>query len=403
MNKIKDFFTGIFKVYCREFKLILKDNGLILFLSFLPLAYPIVYSLIYNPELVKEVPMVVIDSDRTPLTGELVRQLGACDQVRIIGYAADLPEARRAMDNHDCFSILEIPEGFSKKIGRGETGAGALYCDMSLLLRYRGFLVATTNIMQEMGGEILNIDIDDTIPLATTISTGDLMPINNISMGNISNGFDSFIMPGVLILILQQCIILAFGMAGGARHERPGIPGYNPRNHSDSVVASMLGKVLCYFSLLALPIIFLIHYVPLIFSFPMAGNFLDITAFMIPMVLSSMAVGFVIQAFVTERETIFVIWVITSLVFLLLSGLIWPLYDLPPVWKFLSSLCPATWGVEGYVKMSSNGAALWQVSHEYHMLWWLTLGWGVLAYIVQRWIVLPAARKAATLTHAPQY
>ncbi len=403
MKKIKEFFTGIFNVYCREFKLILKDKGIILFLTFLPLAYPIVYSLIYNPELVKDVPMVVIDSDRTPLSRELVRQLGACDQVRVIGYAADLPEARRAMDNHDCFSILEIPEGFAKKIGRGETGTGALYCDMSLLLRYRGFLVATTNIMQELGGEILTQDIDNTVPIATTVSTGDLMPINNISLGNISNGFDSFIMPGVLILILQQCIILALGMAGGARHERPGIPGYNPRNHSDSVIGSILGKMLCYFTLLALPIIFLIHYVPLIFSFPMAGDFLEIIVFIVPMVIASMALGFVIQAFITERETIFVVWVITSLVFLLLSGLIWPRYDLPSVWRFLSSLCPATWGVEGYVKMSSNGAALWQVSHEYHMLWWLALGWTVVAYFVQRFIVLPAARKAATMTHAPLY
>lgn len=391
MKRIKDFITGLFRVYCREFKLILKDKGIVLFMTFLPLAYPIVYSLIYNPELVKDVPMVVIDSDRTPLSRELVRQLGACDEVRVIGYAADLPEARRAMDNHDCFSILEIPAGFSKAIGRGETGAGALYCDMSLLLRYRGFLVATTDIMQEMGGELLTKDIDNTVPLATTIATGDLMPINNISMGNIRNGFDSFIMPGVLILILQQCIILALGMAGGARHERAGLPGYNPHNNSGSVLGTMIGKALCYFTLLFLPMIFLIHYVPLMFRFPMAGNLLEEIAFLTPMMLASMGVGFVFQAFVTERESVFVSWVITSIFFLLVSGLIWPRYDMPPVWKFVSGFCPATWGVEGFVKMNSNGAALWQVGHEYKMLWVLTAGWWAAAYILQRWVVLPAA------------
>lgn len=42
------------------------DIGIILFLLFLPLAYPIIYSLIYNPELVKDVPLVVVDNDRTP-------------------------------------------------------------------------------------------------------------------------------------------------------------------------------------------------------------------------------------------------------------------------------------------------------------------------------------------------
>lgn len=390
MKKIKDFIIGLFRVYCREFKLILNDKGIILFLTFLPLGYPVIYSLIYNPELVKEVPMVVVDSDRTSLTRELVRELDACDQVSVIGYAADLPEARRAMDNHDCFSILELPAGFTKNIGRGETGAGALYCDMSLLLRYRGFLVATTNIMQEMGGQLLTKDLNNTVPLVETITTGDLMPINNVSLGNIRSGFDSFIMPGVLILILQQCIILALGMAGGARHERAAIVGYDPHNNSTSVIGTMIGKALCYFTLMALPIVFLVHYVPLMFSFPMAGNLLEELTFLVPMVLASVGVGFVFQAFVTERESVFVSWVITSIFFLLESGLIWPRYDMPGVWKFLSGLCPATWGVEGFVKMNSNGATLAQVGHEYEMLWWLVAGWWIVAWALQRWVVLPA-------------
>lgn len=55
MKKIKLFILGLFRVYCREFKLVLHDPGVILFITFLPLVYPIIYSLIYNPEIVKEI------------------------------------------------------------------------------------------------------------------------------------------------------------------------------------------------------------------------------------------------------------------------------------------------------------------------------------------------------------
>lgn len=392
MKQIVNFFKGIFSVYCREFKLVLKDPGIILFITFLPLAYPIIYSLIYNPELVKDVPMVVVDQDRSSLSRELVRKLDACDQVRIIGYATDLNEARHAMDSHDCFAILEIPDGFGRKVGRIETANAVMYADMSLLLRYRGFLVATTNVMQEMGGEILTENIDAIAPLAETLATGDLLPIHNISMGNIRNGFDSFIMPGVLILILQQCIILALGMAGGARHEKGLLIGYDPHNNARYVPATMLGTILCYFTLLIFPAIFMLHYVPVIFRFPMAGNVWEIIAFIMPMMLASMGVGLVFQAFVTERESVFVSWVVTSLIFLLLSGLIWPRYDMPGFWKVISAICPATWGVEGFIKMNANGATLGQVGHEYIMLWILAAGWLVMAYVVQRWLVLPSVR-----------
>ncbi len=56
----------------------------------------------------------------------------------------------------------------------------------------------------------------------------------------------------------------------------------------------------------------------------------------------------------------------------------------------LSDIFPASWAVEGYVKMNANGAALWQVRSDYLMLWIVAAGWGVLAYVVQRWIVLPS-------------
>ncbi len=385
MKTIKNFFF----LYCREFKLVFHDQGIILFFFFLPLAYPVIYSLIYNPELVKEVEMVVIDSDRTPLSRKLTRMIDACDEAHVIGYAADLPEARRAMNEHKAYAILQIPEGFAKAVGRGETGNTVMYCDMSLLIRYRGFLMATTNVMQEIGSELLTKNINEEVPLATTIVTGDLLPIKNVPLGNIRSGFDSFIMPGVLILILHQCIVLAVGMAGGAKRENPRLVGYNPVNIAPSVLMTMLAQALCYITVIAVPMIFLIHYVPLMFRFPMAGNFLEEVAFLLPMVLAACGVGYTYQAIVTEREEVFISWVFTSVLFLFLSGLIWPRYAMPPVWKALSAICPSTWGVEGFIKMNSNGSSLSQVSTEYINLWILVGVWWTLGWAVRKWIVRP--------------
>ncbi len=379
----------MYHVYIHEFSLVIHDAGLILFFTFLPLLYPVIYSLVYNPELVKDVSMVVVDNDRTPMSRELMRRLDACDQAHVIGYAANLPEGRRAMDEHKAFAILEIPEGFERNIGLGEEANAVMYCDMSLLLRYRGFLVATTNVMQSLGGDITTERINTIAPLADTLVTGDLLPIENISMGNIRNGFDSFIMPGVIILILQQCLILAAGMAGGAKRERTTVVGYNPVNSGPSVLLSMFAQGLCYITIIILPAIFMIHYVPLIFSFPMKGNLLEEIAFILPLIIGSVAMGFTLQGVVRERESVFVIWVMTSIFFLFLSGLIWPRYDMWGFWRAVSAAFPATWGVEGFIKMNANGARLWQVSDCYINLWIVAAAWTVAAYCVQKWIVRP--------------
>ena len=386
MKKIKDALRGIFEVYCREFKLVIHDAGIILFFSFLPLVYPIIYSLIYNPELVRDVSMVVVDHDRSALSRELTRNMDATEQANVIGYAPDLNEARHAMNSHQAFAILEIPEGFSAKVARGETANAVLYCDMSLLIRYRGFLVASTNVMQAMGAELMTAKINQIAPLAETLVDGDLMPIHSVAMGNSESGFDSFIMPGVLILILHQCIVLAVGMAGGAKRESKRFTGYDGINRNRSTLLTMMAQCLCYLTLLIIPIIFLVHYVPLIFQFPMQGNTLQIIAFLVPMVIACFGVGFTLQAFITERESVFVIWVVTSLLFLFLSGLIWPLYDMWPVWRWLSAICPSTWGVEGFIKMNSNGSSLAQVSGPYTTLWILAAGWWLVGWLVQKYL-----------------
>ena len=388
-KKIKNGVMSLFRVYCHEFHLVLKDQGIIIFFLFLPLAYPLIYSLIYNPELVKDVDMVVVDHDRSSLSRRVVRMMDACDEARVIGYAADLSEARRAMNEHKVYAILEIPEDFGKKVGRNETANAVLYCDMSLLLRYRGFLVASTNVMQEIGSELLSEDINRIAPMADTVVDGDLLPVNDISLGNIRNGFDSFIMPCVLILILQQCLMLAIGMAGGARMENRKIVGYNPVNMTRSTLLTMIGQSLCYITIIAVPTVFLIHYVPLMFRFPMAGSLLDEVMLLTPMVIATCGMGYVYQACVREREEVFISWVFTSLVFLLLSGLIWPRYAMPEVWRALSAICPATWGVEGFVKINSNGAALWQVRTEFINLWILAAAWWTAGWAVRRWIIRP--------------
>ncbi|MBD5358649.1 MAG: ABC transporter permease [Bacteroides sp.] len=389
----KNIIRQLYDVYCREFSMVIHDVGLILFFLFLPLAYPIVYSLIYNPELVRDVKMVVVDHDRSTKSRELVRNLDATQEAWVIGYAADMSEAHHAVNNHDCYAILEIPEGFGRKIGRGEQANAALFCESSLLLRYRGFLMASTNVAAEMGSEILMDKINEEVPLVGTITDGDIMPIKNISMGNIESGFDSFIMPGVLILILHQCIILAAGMAGGAKRERPELVGYNGVNEQPSVLMTMLGQMLCYITILIIPIIYLVHYVPLMFSFPMEGNLFEILMFLLPMIIACMGLGFCVQGIVWEREAIFVLWVVTSVVFLFLSGLTWPRYAMAPFWKWFGSCVPATWGVEGFIKMNTNGASLAQVSNCYINLWILAAVYMVGAYCVQRWVVRPSINK----------
>ncbi|MDE7080454.1 MAG: ABC transporter permease [Muribaculaceae bacterium] len=393
---MKNFFRQYYHALIQEFRLVKGDVGVLIFMLLLPLAYPVVYSLIYNPELVRDVQLVVVDNDRTPMSRELVRRIDAAQGAWVIGYAANLGEAKRAMHEHEAYGILEIPEGFERRIGLNEQAQAVMYCEMSLLLRYRGLLVSATDVMQDLGATITTERIDEIAPLAETIATGDLMPVNNIQMGNIEGGFDSFVMPGILMLILQQSLLLAVSMCGGAKRQDPRKASFRPlQGQRPSLLATMGGQTTVYIIMILVPVIYIVHYVPLMFKFPMAGDTLQEFLFIVPFVLSSIGLGFVLQGIVRERESIFVIWVVTSVIFLFLSGLTWPRYAITGFWRVLADAVPGTWGVEGFIRMNTNGASLAQVHEEYRNLWILAAIYMTAGYLVQRFVQRPDIEAAA--------
>ena len=371
-NLVK-WWTDLFKVWRREFYIVTSDVGAMVFFFALPLLYPLVYTLIYNPEIIEEIPFAVVDNSRTPESRELVRMIDATQSMKSIGYASSLEEARQWHAEKVCYGIIVIPEDYSRKIARGEQAVVPFYSDMSLLMRYREYLSTLTDIQLTTGTQIRQEQID-----AAGLDTQSL-PTNSVEtqstfLGNPQQGFASFVMPGILILILQQSLILGVTMLGGTARERRRLNNdRDPLAVNASPTATLIGKSLCYVVIYLPLLIYVLHIVPWIFDLPMAEHSFDALLFVLPMLFASVFMGMSLQALVKERETSMLVVVFTSVVFLFLSGLTWPRYAMHYPWNTLSQLIPATWGIEGFVSINSNGATLALNASSYIMLWMLSV------------------------------
>lgn len=381
MKRAIDTIIAISNSFGQEIVEIFRDKGVLIFLFLLPLAYPLVYSLIYNPELVKDVSIVVVDNDRSAKSRELVRKFDATQEAKVKGYASNIEEAKRAMYGHECYGILYIPDEFERKIARMEQSPAIVYSDVSLMLRYKALLVASTNVSEQMGIDIRN-EQSHLRGEENSFGGRDLLPSSSIVMGNIEGGFDSFIMPGVLVLILHQCIILAVGMRGGAINETRRRVKLGKQSVK-RLIEGIIGRSLSYLLMVMVSSIYLLYFVPLMFSFPMSGNLIGELLYLLPMSISCIFIGIAMQGVVKERESVFLIWVMTSMLFIFLSGLTWPRYAMPEMWQIVGSIVPATWGIDGFVLMNSNGSTLSQVSDMYVNLWLLSALYIVIAILVE--------------------
>lgn len=372
--------------FASEWRIVLKDVGVLIFFLALPIAYPIVYTLVYNPEVLEEMPIAVVDHSRTAESRDLVRKIASTPAIHIYDYYPNLQDARRLVDENKVYGILEISPDYAKEIGRGGTGHVTFYCDMALMLRFRTFAFDLTNVQIAEIGSITKERID--MIGADSMSSG--MPVDSESymLGDPEQGFASFVMPGIVVLIIQQSLVLgAVLIMGTARQRRRRNGGRDPLMPVDGpTYAVVWGKALCYTVFYIVPTIFALHFIPMIFDLPHIGSPEAWLLLALPFVLASSFFGISFGAMARDRESAFMLVVVTSVLFLFLSGLTWPRFAMGDTWQIVGDFIPATHAVDAFIQINSNNATLADVTPNYYWLWGLTAAYSILAALAQYWL-----------------
>lgn len=388
-SKILGWLHSIVLSMKQEFKHIFRDEAVVIFFVVLAIVYPPLYSLIYNTEVARDETVVVVDDSHSELSRQFVRDLDASPDVKITAYARDMEEARELMATKKCYGIVYFPADFETEVMRGNQGHVSLYCDMSVMMRYKAMLTAITNVQMETCSRLQGEKSFRIVSL-----DGGLVDSRQVPLGNTAMGIASAVLPFILVYVLQQGMIMGIAMlhAGsmGRRRRNRGIDRLDEVNATPG--AMLMGKTLVHLFYYLLPAIFALHIVPIIFKFPMNGNFLEIAMIMFPFLIASSLFGQIIRVFVNNREGVFLILAFTSVIFVFLTGVSWPHYQIAPYWDVISKMIPAYWASTAYVQMQVGGASLSQMSDFYIALWGLVVFYFIIAYLVELLVLRPRYR-----------
>jgi ABC-2 type transport system permease protein len=405
MNKFKNnFFQGLKDLIhiCRmELKIILHDEGVFIFCILVPLGYPLLYSYIYTTELMRQIPVTVIDDSQTSLSREFIRKFDASQWVKVIGLSRNVAEARQQIKEQHSYGFLRIPSDFSDNIVKGKQSYIGLYSDMSGMLYYKGILIASTDVSLEMNK---NIKIAESG--STTDEDGQTIayPVKNreVSLFNPQQGFAAFLIPAVLILIIQQTLLLGIGMAGGTAAEKgeySELVATSRRNRGTYHI--IIGRAIAYFSIYAVEGAYMVCVVPQLFGLVQLSQGIDLLLFMIPFILSCIFFAMALSILMRNREMSILVFVFTSVPLLFISGISWPGAAIPAFWKGVSWLFPSTFGINGFVRINTMGATISQVAVEWRALWLQALAYFVLAYLSCRTIIYRERRRDKTELDEP--
>lgn len=371
-QKVVQGIYDLFYIWKQEFRTTFRDQGVLIFFVLVPLVYPLIYSFIYTNETIREVPTVVVDDSRNSLSREYLRKVDASPETSIVAYCADMEEAKLMLKDRKAYGIIYIPAHFSDDIVQGKQTQVSIFCDMSGLLYYKALLTANTNVSLAMNAAIKMERAGNTTARQDEI-TAYPIEYEDVAIFNPTNGFAAFLIPAVLILIIQQTLLLGIGLSAGTAREHNQFKDLVPINrHYNGTLRIVMGKGLSYFMVYSLVAVYILCVVPRLFSLNQIAIPGVLTLFTLPYLTACIFFAMTASIAIRNRETCMLLFVFTSVPLLFLSGISWPGSAMPSFWKYFSYLFPSTFGINGYVRINSMGATLNEVAFEYRALWMQT-------------------------------
>lgn len=368
-NIILQGMNSVFYICQKELKAVFKDQGVLIFFLLVPLAYPLLYAFIYTGEVVREVPAAVVDMNKSTLSREFIRKVDATPDVKIQSHCADMEEAKLLLKESKVYGVIYIPESFSSDITKGIQTQVTLYCDMSGMLYYKAILTASTEVSLKMNKAIKVKRAGNTTDRQDEISATPIT-YEAVNLFNPQAGYASFLLPAVLILIIQQTLLLGVGLSAGTARENNRFRDLVPLSRQyQGTLRIVLGKSSAYFIIYAIVSAYILCVVPKIFSLVQIAQAGTLAAFILPYVLSCIFFAMTCSIFIHHREACMMIYVFTSVPLLFISGVSWPGSAIPEFWRVISWMFPSTFGINGYIAINSMGATLDQVLPEFRALW----------------------------------
>ncbi len=374
--------SDIYYIWIEEIRAIFKDRGVIVFFFVVPLLYPLLYSYLYNQELSVESKIAVVDEDCSDLSRTYIRMIDGTSSVEVVHIGTSLDEARELLWRKEAYAVVAIPQGFRKSIYHGGQCEVALFSDLSSILYYKNFMLTLNQAALNLGRTYRIEHLIDNVGEAAKVQVQPI-PNSDIALFNPAQGYASFLLPIVLLIIVQQTMLMGVSMlAGTARERNRGHTLFSGRNRRyRRPIPILLGRSLAYMMIYAVVCVWVLCVVPSLFDLPRMAGIVELVAFLFPFLLACTFFSLFVSCFVHNREESMLLLAFTSVIFVFLSGIAWPEVSMPQIWRWISCLIPSSLGARGLVALNSMGCDLRLIPDLQRGLWLQAGGYFMLSAV----------------------
>ncbi|MCD7943093.1 MAG: ABC transporter permease [Bacteroides intestinalis] len=367
---------SIATIIFREWRAISTNAAILLVLIGGIFAYGLLYNLMYAPNLVRKTPVAVVDNSHSALSREYIRLLNATPQASVYALTPNYLEAKEWLKQSKVDGILYLPADFDARVGRGEQSVFSVYAATDAFLNFKNLQEASSRVMLAVN-DAHRAEGAVFLPPQGLLAVASSVPVNvsGTALYNYTEGYGSYLIPAVMIIIIFQTLLMVIGMVTGEEAERNRHPIFKKQSQLNTnltwrqALYNVSGRTFVYVMLYFIFVLFLLGLLPHFFSIPNIGNGRDIITMMIPFLIGTSFFGLAASRYFTDSEAPLLMIAFFSVGYIFLSGVSYPLELMPWYWQAAHYVVPAAPAVLAFVKLNSMGGDMVDIRPEMITLW----------------------------------
>ena len=338
---------NVLSLASQEMRRINGDRNVLLVLVVAPLLYSLIFGLTYLNGKVYDLPIAVVDMDRSELSRTVIRSLEANESLHVSVVLDNESSLRDLLAREECWAAVVLPPDMERTIKRGNQAQVQMMVNTSNIIIGNYAQKGIQTVLGSVGAAISMDKMEKKGTPAYAVYTAySPVELQTRVLFNPATNYALFVVPLLIVLLIHQVVALGAGMSWAKSMSDGTVIA------RDALHSTILGRSLPYAGAAIFWLGISILGTHTLLGIPFTGSVPMTVLFAILLATTVTLVGTLAGVLVRDKLGVVQMLFFTSMPLLLLSGGSWPTDSMPAGVRAFAGLLPSTYLMNAYRSLS---------------------------------------------------
>lgn len=350
----------------REFRLFYNNKVLMMLFIGAPILYGVLVGNVYEKGKVTDLPIVVVDEDRSVMSQKLIQMFNENEVIKVVSILNSTQESRNIALENEAASVVLIPKGFESNIYLKRYPELTIFVDASntLTANFASMSVNACAATLKAGIQIEALQKQG-MPPAVAQNQYEPFRVTFVKENIRSGNYLYFMLPGVLLTVFQQVLLLGLALSFSAEFEKGTFKDLVEKTSNPFTLIFV--KIFPYIAM-SVGILILYYGFSLFYRLPLQSPVIPFAIATIIFILAVCFIGILGSILLPSQLKATEVLMVIATPSFILSGFTWPLSQMPVWVQSVAGIIPLTHYLKIYRILFVEHGSFDRIANPLYML-----------------------------------